>query len=109
MDSFGSSELCGIENSLSSDQIIRKKRIGSQTSTTNSKEIAKFNSDRRRPRLFNGSLTEYVEATGEPIPLIVISCIRVLSQFALQHQGLFRISGSQIEMSNYREAFENGS
>ncbi|CAG9534214.1 unnamed protein product [Cercopithifilaria johnstoni] len=62
----------------------------------------------RRPKLFGGSLDEYVEATGETIPLIIISTIRVLSQFALHHQGIFRISGSQIEINTFREAFEKG-
>lgn len=32
----------------------------------------------------------------------------VLSQFALHHQGIFRISGSQIEINIFREAFEKG-
>ncbi|KAM3726427.1 SLIT-ROBO Rho GTPase-activating protein [Dirofilaria immitis] len=62
----------------------------------------------RRPKLFGGSLDEYVEATGETIPLIITSTIRVLSQFALHHQGIFRISGSQIEINIFREAFEKG-
>uniref|UniRef100_A0A183DN45 Rho-GAP domain-containing protein n=1 Tax=Gongylonema pulchrum TaxID=637853 RepID=A0A183DN45_9BILA len=62
----------------------------------------------RRPKLFGGSLEEYVEATNEAIPLIITSTIRVLSQFALHHQGIFRISGSQIEINAFREAFEKG-
>ncbi|VDN02984.1 unnamed protein product [Thelazia callipaeda] len=62
----------------------------------------------RRPKLFGGSLDEYVEATAEAIPQVIISTIRVLSQFALHHQGLFRISGSQIEINTFREAFEKG-
>uniref|UniRef100_A0A915PVT2 Rho-GAP domain-containing protein n=1 Tax=Setaria digitata TaxID=48799 RepID=A0A915PVT2_9BILA len=62
----------------------------------------------RRPKLFGGSLDEYVEATGEAIPLIITSTIRVLSQFALHHQGIFRISGSQIEINVFRESFEKG-
>ncbi|KHN86567.1 SLIT-ROBO Rho GTPase-activating protein 1 [Toxocara canis] len=76
----------------------RKKRIGGGTS----------NEEARRPRLFGGSLDEYVDATGEMIPLIVTSTIRVLSQFALHHQGIFRISGSQIEINAFKEAFERG-
>ncbi|CAK5037617.1 unnamed protein product [Meloidogyne enterolobii] len=47
------------------------------------------------------------DGTGEQIPLVVVSCIRALSLFALQHQGVFRISGSQIEINRMREAFEN--
>uniref|UniRef100_A0A1I7VIS1 F-BAR domain-containing protein n=1 Tax=Loa loa TaxID=7209 RepID=A0A1I7VIS1_LOALO len=75
-----------------------KKRIGSGLLSDNI----------RRPKLFGGSLDEYVEATGETIPLIITSTIRVLSQFALHHQGIFRISGSQIEINIFREAFEKG-
>lgn len=45
----------------------------------------------RRPRLFGGSLEEYCQATGEKIPTIVTSCIRALSKFAANHQGVFRI------------------
>lgn len=70
--------------------------------------VSQMESLGRRPRLFNGSLDEYCEITGEAIPLVVVSCVRVLSQYALHHQGLFRISGSQIEINNYRDAFENG-
>ncbi|CAK5020294.1 unnamed protein product [Meloidogyne enterolobii] len=73
-----------------------KRRIGSQTSTE-----CQFSSPwTLRPKLFG-------DGTGEQIPLVVVSCIRALSLFALQHQGVFRISGSQIEINRMREAFEN--
>nr|CAD2174710.1 unnamed protein product [Meloidogyne enterolobii] len=81
-----------------------KRRIGSQTSTE-----CQFSSPwTLRPKLFGGSLEQYTDGTGEQIPLVVVSCIRALSLFALQHQGVFRISGSQIEINRMREAFENG-
>lgn len=101
------------------EQSRRKKRLGSQASAAtgdssgggNTTAIS-ANSNQsprlRRPRLFGGSLEEYVELTGERIPLIVTSCIRVLSQFALHHQGIFRISGSQVEINHIKDAFENG-
>ncbi|KAL3111610.1 hypothetical protein niasHT_016587 [Heterodera trifolii] len=111
-------------DSLEWAQRNRKKRIGSQAST----ELAPGGSGSgggtsaagavtgatsaahmwRRPRLFGGSLEEYTDLTGEPIPLVVVSCIRILSQHALHHQGLFRISGSQLEINHMREAFESG-
>ncbi len=40
-------------------------------------------------RLFGGSIEEYVEATGEEIPLIVRSCIRVISMFGKSDFYLF--------------------
>ncbi|MFH4981160.1 hypothetical protein AB6A40_007869 [Gnathostoma spinigerum] len=76
----------------------RKKRIGGGSASEGM----------RNPRLFGGSLDEYCEATGEAIPVILTSCIRVLSQFALHHQGIFRISGSQLEINAFKEAFERG-
>lgn len=38
---------------------------------------------------------------------LIVFC-SILSQFALHHQGIFRISGSQIEINTFREAFEKG-
>lgn len=61
-----------------------------------------------RPKLFGGSLEEYLEATGEEIPLILKSCVRVINLYGLQHQGIFRVSGSQVEITNFREWFERG-
>lgn len=55
-----------------------------------------------------GSLDEYVEITGEPIPLVVTSAIGYLSRFSLRNQGLFRISGSQSEINRFKEAYERG-
>ncbi|GAU93561.1 hypothetical protein RvY_05486 [Ramazzottius varieornatus] len=72
------------------------------------RRIAQLGSASQRPKLFGGSLEEYVEATNQEIPLIVTSCIRVIRQFGLHHQGIFRVSGSQVEINNIRDAFERG-
>ena len=72
------------------------------------RRIAQMGSASQRPKLFGGSLEEYLEATGQEIPLIITSCIRVIRQFGLHHQGIFRVSGSQIEINNFRDAFERG-
>lgn len=61
-----------------------------------------------QPRLFGGSLEEYVDATGHEIPLVIRSCVRVINLFGLHHQGVFRVSGSQVEINNFRESFERG-
>lgn len=74
----------------------RKKRIGATVANV------------KRPKLFGGSLEEYVEATGEEIPLVVVGCIRMLTLYGLHHQGIFRVSGSHTEINAFREAFERG-
>ncbi|GLH12612.1 GTPase-activating protein CdGAPr [Gryllus bimaculatus] len=61
-----------------------------------------------QPKLFGGSLEEYLETTNQEIPLIMKSCIRVINLYGLHHQGIFRVSGSQVEINNFREAFERG-
>lgn len=61
-----------------------------------------------QPKLFGGSLEEYLESTNQEIPLIVKSCVRVINLFGLHHQGIFRVSGSQVEINNFRECFERG-
>lgn len=34
-----------------------------------------------QPKLFGGSLEEYLDATNQEIPLIIKSCIRVINLF----------------------------
>ncbi|RLU15857.1 hypothetical protein DMN91_011613 [Ooceraea biroi] len=61
-----------------------------------------------QPKLFGGSLEEYLESTNQEIPLVMKSCIRVINLYGLHHQGIFRVSGSQVEINNFREWFERG-
>ncbi|CDQ67388.1 unnamed protein product [Oncorhynchus mykiss] len=42
------------------------------------------------------------------IPLLVESCIRYINLHALQHQGIFRVSGSQVEVNDIKNSFERG-
>uniref|UniRef100_A0A0A9YLU2 SLIT-ROBO Rho GTPase-activating protein 1 n=1 Tax=Lygus hesperus TaxID=30085 RepID=A0A0A9YLU2_LYGHE len=73
----------------------RRKCIGRLNTTT-------------QPKLFGGSLEEYIESTNQEIPLIIKSCIRIINLYGLHHQGIFRVSGSQVEINNFRECFERG-
>ncbi|CAH1121410.1 unnamed protein product [Ceutorhynchus assimilis] len=61
-----------------------------------------------QPKLFGGSIEEYQEAANQDIPLILRSCIRVINLYGLHHQGIFRVSGSQVEINNFKEWFERG-
>ena len=53
-----------------------------------------------QPKLFGGSLEEYLESTKEDIPLVVKSCVRMINLYGLHHQGIFRVSGSQVHIFN---------
>ncbi|XP_046387653.1 SLIT-ROBO Rho GTPase-activating protein 1-like isoform X2 [Ischnura elegans] len=72
------------------------------------KRIGRLQLRMGQPKLFGGSLEEYLEATDMEIPLVVKSCIRVINLYGLHHQGIFRVSGSQVEINNFRESFERG-
>ncbi|ELU00651.1 hypothetical protein CAPTEDRAFT_225880 [Capitella teleta] len=61
-----------------------------------------------QPKLFGGSIEEYVEATGQEIPNIVRSCIRIINLYGMHHQGVFRVSGSQHEINDFKNMFEKG-
>jgi SLIT-ROBO Rho GTPase activating protein len=50
-----------------------------------------------QPKLFCGSLEEYLEETGQDIPTIIKSCVRVINLYGLHHHGIFRVSGSQVK------------
>ncbi|KAL4622413.1 SLIT-ROBO Rho GTPase-activating protein 2 isoform X1 [Arapaima gigas] len=45
---------------------------------------------------------------SQVIPLMVESCIRFISRHGLQHEGIFRVSGSQVEVNDIKNAFERG-
>jgi len=60
------------------------------------------------PKIFGGSLDDYFEATGDKIPLVIESCIRTINLFGMRHQGIFRVTGSHIDIKQFKEAFENG-
>ncbi|XP_010881642.1 SLIT-ROBO Rho GTPase-activating protein 1 isoform X2 [Esox lucius] len=71
-------------------------------------------SRRARPRsvfsvkLFNGNLESFVKDSGQAIPCVVESCIRFINLYGLQHQGIFRVSGSQMEINDIKNSFERG-
>uniref|UniRef100_G3TDT4 SLIT-ROBO Rho GTPase-activating protein 2 n=1 Tax=Loxodonta africana TaxID=9785 RepID=G3TDT4_LOXAF len=46
--------------------------------------------------------------SSQTIPLVVESCIRFISRHGLQHEGIFRVSGSQVEVNDIKNAFERG-
>lgn len=48
-----------------------------------------------QPKLFGGSLEEYLEATAEEIPLIMRSCIRVINLYGKnEEEMIIHISSS---------------
>merc|ERR1719219_3149126 len=61
-----------------------------------------------QPKLFGGSLEEYLEDSNQDIPTILKSCVRVINLYGLHHQGLFRGNGNQSEIKDMRDAFERG-
>uniref|UniRef100_A0A3P8YS01 SLIT-ROBO Rho GTPase activating protein 3 n=1 Tax=Esox lucius TaxID=8010 RepID=A0A3P8YS01_ESOLU len=52
----------------------------------------------------NGKLQD----SGQPIPLVVESCIRYINLYGLQQQGIFRVPGSQVEVNDIKNSFERG-
>uniref|UniRef100_A0A182NND1 SLIT-ROBO Rho GTPase-activating protein 1 n=1 Tax=Anopheles dirus TaxID=7168 RepID=A0A182NND1_9DIPT len=95
-----------LRNALAKDSAIKTDTL-IKSNVPKRKRIGRMNKS-GRPKLFGGSLEEYLEVSGEEIPLIVRSCIRVINLYGLHHQGIFRVSGSQVEISNFKEAFERG-
>uniref|UniRef100_A0A669BTW7 SLIT-ROBO Rho GTPase-activating protein 1 n=1 Tax=Oreochromis niloticus TaxID=8128 RepID=A0A669BTW7_ORENI len=57
--------------------------------------------------LSQSSLVLYFDST-KAIPLLVESCIRYINLHGLQHQGIFRVSGSQVEVNDIKNSFERG-
>uniref|UniRef100_A0A3Q2R0H9 SLIT-ROBO Rho GTPase activating protein 2 n=1 Tax=Fundulus heteroclitus TaxID=8078 RepID=A0A3Q2R0H9_FUNHE len=45
---------------------------------------------------------------GESDSSLISLCIRFISRHGLQHEGIFRVSGSQVEVNDIKNAFERG-
>uniref|UniRef100_A0A8C6Q171 SLIT-ROBO Rho GTPase activating protein 2B n=1 Tax=Nothobranchius furzeri TaxID=105023 RepID=A0A8C6Q171_NOTFU len=54
------------------------------------------------------SLNVEKKDSTKAIPLLVESCIRYINLHGLQHQGIFRVSGSQVEVNDIKNCFERG-
>ncbi|XP_038946816.1 SLIT-ROBO Rho GTPase-activating protein 2 isoform X7 [Rattus norvegicus] len=54
------------------------------------------------------SSTVRKQDSSQAIPLVVESCIRFISRHGLRHEGVFRVSGSQVEVNDIKNAFERG-
>uniref|UniRef100_A0A8C7MUH5 SLIT-ROBO Rho GTPase-activating protein 1 n=1 Tax=Oncorhynchus kisutch TaxID=8019 RepID=A0A8C7MUH5_ONCKI len=52
--------------------------------------------------------TSCLSDSGQAIPRVVESCIRFINLYGLQHQGIFRVSGSQMEINDIKNSFERG-
>ncbi|RVE73138.1 hypothetical protein OJAV_G00047310 [Oryzias javanicus] len=59
-------------------------------------------------KLFNGNMEAFIQESGQPIPLVVESCIRYINLYGLQQQGIFRVPGSQVEVNDIKNAFQRG-
>uniref|UniRef100_A0A667YDR4 SLIT-ROBO Rho GTPase-activating protein 1 n=1 Tax=Myripristis murdjan TaxID=586833 RepID=A0A667YDR4_9TELE len=58
--------------------------------------------------LLKRTLGEGTIDSGQAIPRVVESCIRFINLYGLQHQGIFRVSGSQLEVNDIKNSFERG-
>uniref|UniRef100_A0A8C5GAF3 SLIT-ROBO Rho GTPase-activating protein 3 n=1 Tax=Gouania willdenowi TaxID=441366 RepID=A0A8C5GAF3_GOUWI len=59
-------------------------------------------------KLFNGNMEAFIKDSGQPIPLVVESCIRYINLYGLQQQGIFRVPGSQVEVNDIKNSYERG-
>uniref|UniRef100_A0A8C4X9X1 SLIT-ROBO Rho GTPase-activating protein 1 n=1 Tax=Erpetoichthys calabaricus TaxID=27687 RepID=A0A8C4X9X1_ERPCA len=45
---------------------------------------------------------------GHRAEYMTTSCVRFINLYGLQHQGIFRVSGSQVEVNDIKNSFERG-
>ncbi|MCI4387619.1 hypothetical protein PGIGA_G00076340 [Pangasianodon gigas] len=59
-------------------------------------------------KAFSQDMLSYIQEHGEPVPLVVDSCVRFINLHGLHHEGIFRVPGSQLEVNRLRDVFEKG-
>lgn len=70
-----------LRNALAKDSALQcNSTLLVKTNVPKRKRIGRMNMT-GQPKLFGGSLEEYLEVTGEEIPLIMRSCIRVINLY----------------------------
>ncbi|CAL8323532.1 unnamed protein product [Merluccius merluccius] len=57
---------------------------------------------------FSSDMLPFIQASGQEIPEVVESCIRFINLNGLHHEGIFRVPGSQADITSLRDAFERG-
>uniref|UniRef100_A0A6Q2XLP9 SLIT-ROBO Rho GTPase activating protein 1b n=1 Tax=Esox lucius TaxID=8010 RepID=A0A6Q2XLP9_ESOLU len=72
--------------------------------------LKKAMAEGKRPSTICCSLNSHSKQqdSTKAIPLLVESCIRYINLHGLQHQGIFRVSGSQVEVNDIKNSFERG-
>uniref|UniRef100_F6RHK6 Rho GTPase activating protein 4 n=1 Tax=Monodelphis domestica TaxID=13616 RepID=F6RHK6_MONDO len=59
-------------------------------------------------KLFSGDMEKFIQSSGQAVPLVVESCVRFINLHGLQHEGIFRVPGAQLRVTEIRNAFERG-
>uniref|UniRef100_A0A182SWI1 SLIT-ROBO Rho GTPase-activating protein 1 n=1 Tax=Anopheles maculatus TaxID=74869 RepID=A0A182SWI1_9DIPT len=95
-----------LRNALAKDSAIKTDTL-TKSNVPKRKRIGRMNKS-GRPKLFGGSLEEYLEVSGEEIPLIVRSCIRVINLYELESKheivaGIRKFFQSLPNLSEYSD------
>lgn len=79
-----------LRNALAKDSALQcNSTLLVKTNVPKRKRIGRMNMT-GQPKLFGGSLEEYLEVTGEEIPLIMRSCIRIINLYGKEKELDFR-------------------
>ncbi|KAI9527887.1 hypothetical protein NQZ68_026943, partial [Dissostichus eleginoides] len=87
---------------LHSQPVLRSVKSSVSDGYLNKPSLAKKRANQQETELF------YFTDSTKAIPLLVESCIRYINLHGLQHQGIFRVSGSQVEVNDIKNSFERG-
>uniref|UniRef100_A0A8C1LX08 SLIT-ROBO Rho GTPase-activating protein 2 n=1 Tax=Cyprinus carpio TaxID=7962 RepID=A0A8C1LX08_CYPCA len=67
-----------------------------------------YRGDIMTTRYISSSMSDLLLMPFLNILLCITSCIRFINLYGLQHQGIFRVSGSQVEVNDIKNSFERG-
>ncbi|XP_061075547.1 SLIT-ROBO Rho GTPase-activating protein 3 isoform X2 [Conger conger] len=100
------------KHDLLKEAIQKAEAVDSDPSRTHSSRSMRVRKSRPfsqyNHKLFTGDMVSFIQSTGQPIPLVVESCIRFINLHGLHHEGIFRVPGSQSVVAQIRDAFERG-
>uniref|UniRef100_A0A3Q3BFZ5 SLIT-ROBO Rho GTPase-activating protein 3 n=1 Tax=Kryptolebias marmoratus TaxID=37003 RepID=A0A3Q3BFZ5_KRYMA len=105
-DAFQHSRSTESIKSVASESYMSKLNVAKRRS--NQQETETFYFSKFKEYLNGSNLIIKLQDSGQPIPLVVESCIRYINLYGLQQQGIFRVPGSQVEVNDIKNSFERG-
>lgn len=98
----------GFENDTTQSKVANYDIFGKSLDIAKESDFGYETVDLLSPNNLSGSSVTSTYDLLKFVPLLVLKCVLFLSEYGLEEEGLYRISGSSVDVKKLRKKFENG-